>query len=120
MQCPTCHTLMGTDEPRLNLVVYSCEECGRWQEYEDGQLIYESTPDRPMEPPVRIHGGSDNEWEDITRECELFAIDRRGVSVFGLWYGDDLIEKWETEGDNRKYDIKTSSPIKILKRKDTL
>ena len=54
MQCPHCCSRMDMDEPRLAYTVYNCEECGYWAEYNYGTLVYESKPDRPMEPPVRV------------------------------------------------------------------
>ena len=42
------------DEPRLAYTAYVCEDCNVVKEYNYGTLVYESKPDRPGEPPVRL------------------------------------------------------------------
>lgn len=55
MNCPHCDATLSFDEPRMGFTVYACEACDFLAEYDYGTLVYESKPDRPMEPPVRIN-----------------------------------------------------------------
>lgn len=54
MTCPYCKTTMGCDAPLFDYELYVCEECGHSKEYHRGHLVFESQPDKPMKPPVRI------------------------------------------------------------------
>lgn len=54
MECPSCHNPMNFDEPTLNYTVYMCEDCNVVKEYDYGELVYESGPEEPMKPPVRV------------------------------------------------------------------
>lgn len=57
MDCPHCETTLSFDEPRMGFTVYTCEECDLRKEYDYGTLVFQSNPDQPMKPPVRLEGG---------------------------------------------------------------
>lgn len=54
MLCDYCGRFMQMDEPRMGYTIYACDDCDYVREYDYGTLVYESKPDRPGEPPVRI------------------------------------------------------------------
>lgn len=54
MTCPYCKTTMGRDEPKIGYWVFVCQECEYRAEYIYGGLVFESKPEEPMKPPVRI------------------------------------------------------------------